>query len=68
MESPEDPLTVSTDISTDNKGDTASISRPFNTILDDFQQGKSASARSMARSEFVASMVRERRDWANQTT
>jgi hypothetical protein len=64
----EKPYALSTDISTDNKGDTASISRPFNTILDDFQQGKSASARSMARSEFVASMVRERRDWANQTT
>jgi len=37
MELPEEPWTLSTDISTDNKGDTASISRPFNTILDDFQ-------------------------------
>jgi hypothetical protein len=38
MELPEEPLAVSTDISTDNKGDTPSLSRPFNTILDDFQQ------------------------------
>ena len=43
MDRQESPETVSTDISTDNKGDTASYYQDFNTILDDFQQGKSDS-------------------------